>query len=190
MLESLCVYCGAKSGSNPVYATVAAELGRALAQQGTRLVYGGGNVGLMGVIADAVLEQGGQVTGVIPEALVSRELAHVRVLDMRIVRSMHARKSLMAELSQGFVALPGGLGTYEELFEMLTWGQLGFHEKPVALLNVNRFYDPLLMMLDRAVEDGFLSAANRRRLFMATAVSELMDHFGRHAEHSSSGSLS
>jgi len=179
MLESICVYCGSKPGTDAVYAAAGRELGHALAEQGIRLVYGGGNVGLMGIVADAVLERGGNVTGVIPEALVSRELAHTRVLDMRIVSSMHARKSLMAELSQGFVALPGGLGTYEELFEMLTWGQLGFHQKPVAILNINQFYDPLLGLLDRAVEEGFLVAANRQRLFVATSVSEFISDFCR-----------
>jgi len=159
----------------PVYAAVAKELGEALATVGIRLVYGGGNVGLMGILADAVLSRGGEVTGVIPEALVSRELAHTGVLDMRIVRSMHERKALMAELSQGFIALPGGLGTYEELFEVLTWRQLGFHDKPIVLLNANQFYDPLLEMLDRAVDDGFLSAANRRRLLVAQTVPQLLN---------------
>jgi len=177
MTQALCVYCGSKSGASPVYAAAARELGQALAKSGIRLVYGGGNVGLMGILADTVLSHGGQITGVIPEALVSRELAHTGVLDMRIVRSMHERKAFMAELSQGFIALPGGMGTYEELFEVLTWSQLGFHEKPVALLNVNQFYDPLLEMLDRAVTDGFLSAANRERLHVATTVPELVDRF-------------
>jgi len=175
MMKSWCVYCGSKSGMRPVYAAVAKELGEALATVGIRLVYGGGNVGLMGILADAVLSRGGEVTGVIPEALVSRELAHTGVLDMRIVRSMHERKALMAELSQGFIALPGGLGTYEELFEVLTWRQLGFHDKPIVLLNANQFYDPLLEMLDRAVDDGFLSAANRRRLLVAQTVPQLLN---------------
>lgn len=176
-IKSLCVFCGSKPGIHPAYAAAATALGHALADRGIRLIYGGGNVGLMGILADAALAHGGKVTGVIPEALVSRELAHLQVLDMRIVDSMHARKALMAELSAGFIALPGGLGTFEELCEILTWSQLGFHQKRVALLNVNQFYDPLLTMLDQAVREGFLLQHNRNRLYTAQAVKELIDYF-------------
>ncbi|WP_437229637.1 TIGR00730 family Rossman fold protein [Planctomicrobium sp. SH661] len=178
-MQSICVFCGSKPGHDPTYGTAATTLGHALADRGIRLVYGGGNVGIMGIVADAVLERGGEVTGVIPESLMNRELAHAGVADMRIVGSMHIRKALMADLSQGFVALPGGLGTFEELCEILTWSQLGFHHKPVALLNVKGYYDPLLMMLDRSVSEGFLSTANRNKLFVANTVPELMAFFDR-----------
>ncbi|SFH58480.1 LOG family protein [Planctomicrobium piriforme] len=181
MLKSLCVFCGSQSGSDPAYAAAAEELGSLLARRGIRLIYGGGNIGLMGVAADAVLAHGGDVTGVIPESLLRRELAHTGVQDMRVVVSMHTRKALMAELSQGFVALPGGLGTFEELCEILTWGQLHFHTKPVALLNVRGYYDPLIQMLDRAVSEQFMRQENRELLFVANSVAELMAYFDRHA---------
>lgn len=185
MIESLCVFCGSKPGTDPAYAQAATELGHELARRGIRLVYGGGNVGMMGILADAVLERGGQATGVIPEALLSRELAHIGVRDMRVVDSMHTRKALMSELSQGFIALPGGLGTFEELCEILTWGQLGFHSKPVALLNVKQFYDPLLRMLDCAVEQGFLSIQNRKLLKTADNIAGLLKFFSGE-EHAAS----
>mgnify|MGYP001356943513 CR=1 FL=1 len=174
MIQSICVFCGSRHGDDPAFADVARELGRALVARKIRLVFGGGHIGLMGVVADAVLEQGGEVIGVIPEALVQRELAHPGVQDMRIVPTMHARKALMSELSDGFIALPGGLGTFEELFEVLTWGQLGFHNKPIALLNVNGYYDPLLTMLDRGVQCEFLSPRNRNLLFDSESVSKVI----------------
>jgi uncharacterized protein (TIGR00730 family) len=174
MIQSICVFCGSRHGDDPAFADVARELGRALVARKIRLVFGGGHIGLMGVVADAVLEQGGEVIGVIPEALVQRELAHPGVQDMRIVPTMHARKALMSELSDGFIALPGGLGTFEELFEVLTWGQLGFHNKPIALLNVNGYYDPLLTMLDRGVQNEFLSSRNRNLLFDSESVSKVI----------------
>ena len=165
-MQRLCVFCGSNAGHDPRYRNAAEALGRLLAGRGIELVYGGGNVGLMGIIADACLAAGGAVIGIIPEALIGKEVAG-RVVDHRgltrleVVASMHARKARMAELADGFIALPGGFGTFEEFCEILTWGQLGFHVKPTGLLNVNGFYDPLLAMFDRAVEDGFLREENR-----------------------------
>jgi hypothetical protein len=143
--------------------------------RGIDLVYGGGNVGLMGVLADAVLEAGGSVTGVIPQALASKELAHNRIQDLRIVASMHERKALIADLSDGFMALPGGIGTLEEFFEVLTWGQLGFHPKPVALLNVAGYYDGLLSFIDHAVAHGFVRHVHGKMVISGPSAAELLD---------------
>ena len=157
-----CVYCGSAAGADPRYAAAAAELGTALARAGIGLVYGGGHVGLMGTVADAALAAGGEVIGVIPRFLEEREVAHrdPRV-DLRIVESMHERKALMADLSDAFVALPGGYGTFEELFEMITWVQLGLMEAPVLLANIAGYFDPIVTMVDRAVASGFIHAHNR-----------------------------
>ncbi len=174
-MQALCVFCGSRTGSSPDAQAAADELGRQLAARRIRLVYGGGNIGLMGILADAVLAGDGEITGVIPEALVNRELAHAGVRDMRIVDSMHTRKALMANLADGFVALPGGIGTFEELFEILTWRQLGIHHKPIALLNVGGYYDPLLAMIERAIEQGFMHAVNRQLLFVADSVEGLIE---------------
>lgn len=160
-MKRICVFCGSNKGSRPVYAEAAVELGRILARQKLELVYGGGCVGLMGILADSVLEQGGHVIGVIPEALVAKEVAHKGLPDLRVVKSMHERKALMAELSDGFIALPGGFGTYEEFCEILTWAQLGLHKKPFGLLNVAGFYDPLLSLFDHSVTEGFIRQAHR-----------------------------
>lgn len=176
-VQSLCVFCGSRPGTEPTWAAAATELGTELARHGIHLVYGGGNVGIMGVLADAVLAGGGEVTGVIPESLVNRELAHTGVKDMRVVVSMHTRKALMSELSQGYIALPGGLGTFDELFEILTWAQLGFHHKPVAILNTNSYFDPLVTLLDRAVESGFMRVEHRNLVFIANTIPELLAHF-------------
>src|SRR5437764_7096254 len=159
-MRRVCVFGGASSGWLPVYAAAARGLGSALASRGLGLVYGGGNVGLMGALADAALAAGGEVIGVIPQMLVDRELAH-RGTDLRIVTSMHERKALMAELSDAFVALPGGLGTYEELCEVLTWAQLGIHHKPCGCLNVLDYFRPLESMLDHAVSEGFMRPEHR-----------------------------
>ena len=181
-LRSLCVFCGSSPGKRPEYAEMAAAFGSLLAQRGIRLVYGGGNIGLMGVLADAALAAGGQVIGVIPQMLVDRELAH-RGTDLRVVTSMHERKALMAELSDAFIALPGGLGTYEELCEVLTWAQLGIHHKPVACLNVLGYFDPLAQLFDHALREGFLHAEQRRILISCADGSDLLDRIARQAPH-------
>jgi uncharacterized protein (TIGR00730 family) len=161
-------------GARLAFAQAARQLGTAISARRLILVYGGGNVGLMGVLADAVLEHGGEVIGVIPQALVDRELAHRGVQDLRVVQSMHERKALMAELSDGFVALPGGFGTLEEFCEILTWLQLGFHGKPCGLLNIEGFYDPFLAQIDRAVETGFIQSELRTHLKVARDAESIL----------------
>ncbi|MCA9024815.1 MAG: TIGR00730 family Rossman fold protein [Planctomycetaceae bacterium] len=174
-VRTVCVYCGSSVGSRDEYTQAARDLGRLLASRGLRTVYGAGNIGLMGVLADAALEAGGEVIGVIPEALVERELAHNGVTDLRIVHSMHERKALMADLSDAFIALPGGFGTFEELCEMLTWLQLGIHQKPCGLLNVAGYYDPLITMFDHATEERFLRPQHRNLLQVETDPARLLD---------------
>lgn len=156
--HSLCVYCGASTGHSPIYAQAADQLAAELVQRRIALVYGGGNIGLMGRIADGVMRRGGTVTGVIPKGLMDREVGHHGLTTLHIVRDMHERKALMAELSDGFLAMPGGMGTLEELFEALTWAQLGFHAKPIGLLNTNGYYNGLLRFLAHQVNEGFLRA--------------------------------
>lgn len=173
MPKSVCVFCGSKSGTNPVYANAAREVGEMFAREQIQLIFGGGHIGLMGVVADATLKGGGDAIGVIPESLQMRELAHPGVLDMRIVDSMHTRKSLMANLSAAFVALPGGLGTFEELCEILTWAQLEFHQKPVILLNVNDYYASLLRLIDHGIDEGFMQPKHRQLFHVAETVDEL-----------------
>ena len=155
-MQTVCIYCGSSPGLNPAYLQAATALGRAMAERGLTIVYGGAHVGLMGAVADAGLAAGGRVIGVIPEFLRDRELAHTGLSELRIVASMHERKTLMAELADGFIALPGGLGTFEELFEMLTWAQLGFHAKPIGVLNTQGFYSPLFTLLETAAANGFM----------------------------------
>ena len=171
----ICVFCGSNSGSRSAYTKAAVDLGRWLAQEKLSLVYGGGRVGLMGSIADAVLEEGGEVIGVIPESLVRREVAHTGLTDLRVVQNMHERKALMAELSDAFVALPGGFGTLDEFCEILTWAQLGLHKKPCGLLNVEGYFDPLLALFDRAVADGFLHPKHRSMLITADDPERLLE---------------
>ncbi len=154
-MRSICVFCGSRPGNDPAYEAGARRLGRTLAERGTALVYGGMRVGLMSVGADAVLDAGGEAIGVIPKALVKREISHTGLTDLRVVGSMHERKALMSELSEGFVALPGGSGTLEEFFEVQTWAQLDEREKPCGLLNVGGYYDPLLALFDHMVAKGF-----------------------------------
>jgi uncharacterized protein (TIGR00730 family) len=178
--KRICVFCGSSHGANPIYAEAAKTFGIELARRNIGLVYGGGNVGLMGVIADSVLAAGGHVTGVIPEALMAKELGHRGVPDLRIVKTMHERKALMAELSDGFVALPGGIGTFEEFFEIVTWAQLGFHAKPCALLNTNGFYDPLLRLLDHAIEERFVKPKQRDLVLVESEFSTLLDRMAHH----------
>jgi len=174
----ICVFTGSRHGLRPEYADAANALGRELIARGYGLVYGGGNVGLMTVIADAVLELSGHVTGVIPNSLVSKEVAHLGLSDLRIVDSMHERKALMAELSDGFIAMPGGIGTMEEFFEVLSWAQLGLHEKPCALLNVAGYYDPLIQFLDHAVEQDFIKPKHRALMIVESDPGRLLDRFG------------
>jgi uncharacterized protein (TIGR00730 family) len=174
LMKRLCVYCGSAMGLRGEYRAAAESFGRLLVEEKIGLVYGGGNVGLMGVLADAVMAGGGEVMGVIPQALVDKEVAHFEVTRLHVVKTMHERKAMMAELADGFVALPGGYGTLEELFEILTWAQLGFHPKPVGLLNVAGYYDPLLGFLDRMVDEGFLKAAHRTGLCVSSDGGELL----------------
>lgn len=161
MMKRICVFCGSNPGVKPSYAEAAKAMGELLAHQSMELVYGGGHVGLMGIVADGVLNAGGRVIGVIPRALEQRELAHKGVQDLRVVESMHERKALMAELSDGFIAMPGGFGTFEEFCEILTWGQLGMHQKPCGLLNIEGYYSALLNLFDHAVIEGFVKPAHR-----------------------------
>jgi len=176
----LCVFCGSSAGRDPVYMATARSLGEALARNGIELVYGGASVGLMGAVADAVLDHGGHVIGVMPQALVDKEIAHTGLKDLRVVGSMHERKAMMAELSDGFIALPGGLGTFEELFEVWTWAQLGYHKKPCALLNVAGFYDTLAHFLDDVVERGFVKPVHRAMLIVENDPAALIDAIRRY----------
>jgi hypothetical protein len=175
MLRRICVFCGSSPGTNDVYWEAAQAVGRLLCQRGIELVYGGGNVGLMGVIADACLQGGGRVIGVIPEALQQKELAHTGLSELRVVGSMHERKALMADLADAFIALPGGFGTWDEFCEVLTWAQLGIQRKACAVLNVNGYYDPLLAMADRAVSEGFLRDVHRELLLSDNDAPRLLD---------------
>jgi len=175
MLRRLCVFCGANDGNEPVYRQTARSIGRMLGERDVELVYGGGNVGLMGTLATACLEAGGRVIGVIPQMLVAREVAHGGLTELRVVNSMHERKALMADLADAFLTLPGGFGTWEEFFEVLTWSQLGIQRKPCSLLNVNGYYDPLLTMVDNAVQAGFLRRGYRELLWSDTDAVRLLD---------------
>jgi uncharacterized protein (TIGR00730 family) len=170
----IAIYCGSSRGLDPIYATAAAEMATYLAKQGIGIVYGGGNVGIMGVIADAALAAGGEVIGVIPESLLAKELSHAGVTELHVTRSMHERKQKMVDLSDAFIALPGGFGTLDELFETLTWLQLGFHGKPVGLLNSAGFFDHLLTFLDHMSSTGFLTAKHRSSLITETEPEALL----------------
>lgn len=171
----LCVFCGSSAGNDPVYMEQATRLGEALAKAGIGLVYGGASVGLMGAVADAALAHGGEVIGVIPHALKQKEIAHQGLQDLRVVDSMHERKALMAELSDGFIAMPGGVGTLEELFEVWTWAQLGYHDKPCALFNVNGFYDGLSAFLAHVVNQAFLRDEHRNMVIVQNSVEALLE---------------
>ena len=176
----MCVFAGSSTGADPAFAGAAVALGRELAASGYGLVYGGASVGLMGLIADAVLDAGGDVVGVIPDFMIPREIAHRGVSELKIVSSMHERKEMMATLSEGFIALPGGFGTIEEFFEVLTWGQLGLHAKPCGLLNVGGYYDRLLPFLDHAVNQRLLKPANRDLVLVADDPRVLLDRFANY----------
>jgi uncharacterized protein (TIGR00730 family) len=174
-IRRLCVFCGSSPGARPAYADAAEELGRRLVEREIGLVYGGGQVGLMGRLADAVLAEGGEAIGVLPEALVEKEIGHPGLEDLRVVGSMHERKALMADLADGFVALPGGLGTVEELFEVYTWAQLGLHRKPCALLDVEGYYEGIATFLAHAVEERFLREDHRAMLIVERDPRALLD---------------
>ena len=174
MMNSVCVYCGSSSWVAGHYVQAARATGEAIARRGLSLVYGGAKVGLMGVVADTVLARGGRVIGVIPRALVEKEVAHPGLTVQHVVESMHDRKALMSELADGFLALPGGFGTLDELFEMLTWSQLGFHAKPIGVLNTSGYFDGLLSFCDRAVTDGFVHAAHRDTILTGVDARELL----------------
>lgn len=177
-MRRLCVFCGSSVGNQRAYSDAAEALGTVLADRGIGLVYGGGNVGLMGVIADAVMVRGGQVIGVIPQSLADREIAHTGITELRVVDSMHARKATMAELADAFIAMPGGVGTFEEFFEVVTWTQLGLHRKPCGLLNVSGFYAPLAAFIDQAVTEGFIKPVHRAAIVVDSDPVRLLDTLG------------
>jgi len=176
-MKAICVFCGSNDGNLLQYGASAADLGTTIAQRGLTLVYGGASVGLMGTIADAALAAGGTVAGVMPEALVSKEIAHEALSVLHVVSSMHERKALMADLSDGFVALPGGVGTLEELFEIWTWGQLGEHEKPIGIMNIAGYFDRLLSFLDHQAGERFMAREHRDMLIVETDAVKMLDRF-------------
>lgn len=179
-MKSITVFCGSSSGFRPEYAEAAKNLARLLVERNIRLVYGGGNVGLMGIISDEVMRNGGTVIGIIPDSLFKKEVGKREITELHVVGSMHERKALMAELAEGFIAMPGGIGTFEEFFEILTWSQLGFHEKPCGLLNVAGYYDGLLALCDNAVREGFLRPIHRALILddsNAVSLLEKMNNF-------------
>jgi uncharacterized protein (TIGR00730 family) len=176
-MPRICVFTGSSHGRRATYRAAATRLGQVLVSRGYELVYGGARVGLMGALADAVLAEGGHVIGVIPQALVDREVAHTGLQDLRVVSSMHERKALMSDLADGFIAMPGGWGTLEELFEVLTWGQLGLHRKPCGLLNVDAYFDPLLAFLRHAFDEQFVRAEFERMLLVSDSPEMLLDCF-------------
>jgi uncharacterized protein (TIGR00730 family) len=182
---SVCVYCGSRFGASPAFLSAARALGQAIASRGWRLVYGGGNVGLMGATADAALEAGGQVVGVIPERLMNREVGHRGLSELHVVQTMHERKRLMAELADAFIALPGGIGTLEELFEVWTWRHLGYHDQPIGLLNVGGFYDPLLAFMDHTRDAGFIDDLQQAMLTVSADTAELLNRLAAEARRAS-----
>ena len=176
-MKSICVYCGSNPGNRPEYLEAAKALGKTLAANQITLVYGGAKIGIMGCIADTVLAEGGEVIGVMPQSLVDREVAHPGLTRLEVVSSMHERKALMAKLSDGFIAMPGGIGTLEEIFEVLTWAQLGFHRKPCGLLNIQGYYDHLCTFLDHVTEEGFVRDVHRAMLQVESAPEEMIKAF-------------
>jgi uncharacterized protein (TIGR00730 family) len=175
-MKNIAIYCGSSAGPDEIYRSQAAKLGRHLAENNMHIIYGGGKVGMMGILADAALESGGKVTGVIPGFLHIKEVAHSGLSELITVETMHQRKSLIEQRCEAAIALPGGFGTLDELFEMLTWGQLGLHDKPVGILNTNGFFDPILSAMDRMVEDGFLKDVNRDMVLVSKQVENLLEH--------------
>jgi uncharacterized protein (TIGR00730 family) len=180
VIRSVCVFCGSSAGNDSRFAQAASEFGALLAREGTTLVYGGGHVGLMGILADAVLANGGKVVGVIPRALWDREVGHRNLTELHVVETMHERKAMMASLADAFVALPGGLGTLEEIFEVWTWAQLGIHDKPVGFLDVDGFYAPLLAFLDHGVDAGFVRAPHRAMAIVDADGASLLQRMGEY----------
>lgn len=173
-IKRVCVFCGSSSGKQEIYAEQARALGQAMTANGIGLVYGAGGIGLMGTIADTIIEANGEAIGVIPYALATKERAHSKA-EMHVVNTMHERKAMMADLSDAFIAMPGGFGTFEELMEIITWGQLGIHQKPIGVLNVAGYYDPLLAMIDRAVEEGFILPRYRSLIVVASNAEALLE---------------
>lgn len=179
-MKSICVYCGSSPGNHPKFVELARRTGRSLAERGIRLVYGGGNVGLMGAVADAVLESCGAVTGVIPGHLMDKELGHTGVTKLHIVKNMHERKALMMELADGFISLPGSIGTFEETFEAMTWSQLGLHPKPCGLLNLDGYYDAVVALLKNTVRNGFMRPEHLSLLYVEKDIDVLIDRLLEH----------
>ncbi|WP_299816746.1 TIGR00730 family Rossman fold protein [uncultured Roseibium sp.] len=184
-MKSLCIFCGSSHGAIEEYGQAAAATGRVIAEQGYRLVYGGAKVGLMGTVADAALAAGGEVIGVLPESLQEKEIGHQGLSELHLVGSMHERKALMADLSDGFIALPGGVGTLEEIFEVWTWGQLGYHQKPCGFLNVEGYYDHLIAFLDHQTQEGFTKKVMRDMAMFAGTPENLIDQFTSYTPPSS-----
>jgi uncharacterized protein (TIGR00730 family) len=179
-IRRVCVFCGSRPGARPEYMAEAARTGRELAARRIGLVYGGASVGVMRAVADAAHDAGGEVIGVIPRGLVDKEVANMRLADLRVVGTMHERKAMMADLCDAVIALPGGFGTFDELFEILTWAQLGMHQKPVGLLNTARFYDPLVAFIDHVIAEGFVPIEHRRLVVIDDSIGSLLDALARH----------
>jgi uncharacterized protein (TIGR00730 family) len=188
-MDSVCVFCGSREGNNPAYIAAAKATGAAIARRGWRLVYGGGHVGMMGAVADAALAEGGEVIGIMPRALLTKEIAHPGITRLHLVTSMHRRKALMSSLSDGFLTLPGGFGTLEEFFETLTWAQLGLHTKPCALLDIVGYWNPLLKMLDAAVEDGFVRPEHLKLILSDKDPDVLLDQMASYIPPGSINSI-
>lgn len=180
-IKKLCVYCGSNPGRDRIYSDGASSLAQALVHRNIGLVYGGASIGIMGLLADYVLKAGGHVTGVIPESLVKKEVAHYGLTELRVTRSMHERKSIMAEISDGFIALPGGIGTLEEIFEVWTWAQLGLHGKPCGLLNIAGYFDNLCKFFDHTVTEQFVKQPHRSMLFVENSAEQLLDGFSTYS---------
>ncbi|UOQ84091.1 TIGR00730 family Rossman fold protein [Gracilibacillus salinarum] len=174
-MKTVAVFCGASNGVDPIYIEEAHKLGNALAKNGIGLVYGGSNTGCVGAVANGVLEAGGNAIGVIPEKLMNYEIAHEKLTELHIVKTMHERKAMMAELADGFIALPGGTGTLEEWFEVFTWQQIGYHQKPCALMNINHYYDPVITLFDHMIEQGFVKPVFRELIILESEPAQLLD---------------
>ncbi len=185
-MKRVCVFCGSKTGTNPIYAEAATQLGRILVSRRLELVFGGGHVGLMGVVADSVLATGGRVLGVIPQALKDKELAHTGSTELYVVESMHQRKALMNDLSDAFIAMPGGFGTGDELFEIITWRQLDIHAKPIGILNIQGYFDPMLHWVERMIHDGFVKPEYRDLFYVAEEAETMVERLESAMERQSS----